>query len=89
MALFRYGVIVELLLLPHGSPELRQAKRDKAGHSWTIPGSRRTPVAFETLRDWLVPKPHHDRGRAQRLPPDVVELLIRIKESGPALTIRR
>ena len=42
VALFRYGVIAELLALPPGSPERRQAMREKARRSWTIPGSRRT-----------------------------------------------
>ena len=100
VALFRYGVIAELLLLPPGSPELRQAMRDKAGRSWTIPGSRRTRVAVGTMRDWLAayrrqgfdglaPKPRRDRGRSRRLAPEVVELLIGIKQGRPRLTIRQ
>ncbi len=100
VALFRYGVIAELLALPPGSPERRQAMRDKARLRWTIPGSRRTRVAVETMRDWLaayerngfdglVPKPRGDLGRARRLPPDVAELLIRIKESQRRLTVRQ
>lgn len=100
VALFRYGVIADLLVLPRGSPERRQAMREKAGRRWIIPGSRRTRVAVETMRDWLaayerngfdglVPKPRGDFGRARRLPPDVAELLIRIKESRRRLTVRQ
>ena len=100
VALFRYGVIADLLALPPGSPERRQAMRDKARLRWSIPGSRRTRVALETMRDWLaayerngfdglVPKPRGDLGRARRLPPEVAELLIRIKESQRRLTVRQ
>ena len=100
VALFRYGVIADLLVLPPGSPERGQAMREKAARNWTIPGSRRTRVAVETMRDWLtaydrngfdglVPKPRADLGRARRLPPDVAELLIRIKESHRRLTVRQ
>ncbi len=100
VALFRYGVIADLLALPPGSPERRQAMRDKARLRWSIPGSRRTRVAVETMRDWLaaygrngfdglVPKPRGDLGRARRLAPDVAELLIRIKESQRRLTVRQ
>ena len=100
VALFRYGVIAELLVLPPGSPERGQALREKAARNWSIPGSRRTRVAVETMRDWLaayerngfeglVPKPRADFGRARRLPPDVAELLIRIKESHRRLTVRQ
>ena len=100
VALFRYGVIANLLVLPPGSPERGQALREKAARNWTIPGSRRTRVAVETMRDWLaaydrngfdglVPKPRADLGRARRLPPDVAELLIRIKESHCRLTVRQ
>ena len=100
VALFRYGVIAELLALPAGSPERRQAMRDKARLRWSIPGSRRTRVAVETMRDWLaayerngfdglMPKPRGDLGRARRLPPEAAELLIRIKESQRRLTVRQ
>lgn len=80
VALFRYGVIAELLRLPPGSPERAEALRAKAQEEYAIPGSRRTRVAAQTLRDWLRlydqggfaalhPKPRADRGRARRLPP--------------------
>ena len=54
VALFRYGVIAELLSLPPGSPELKAALAEKVQRRYTIPGSRRTRVARETIRDWLV-----------------------------------
>ena len=100
MALFRYGVIAELLSLPPGSPELKAALDAKVQRRYTIPGSRRTRVARETIRDWLavyrrdgfdglIPKTRSDFGRARRLPPDVAELLIRLKERHPRLSAKR
>ena len=99
VALFRYSVIAEALSLPPGSPERRQLLRAKAQRSYEIPGSRRTRVAFETLRDWLAhyerggfdalyPKLRTDRGRARQLPPEVAELLVQIKERSPHLAVR-
>ena len=66
VALFRYGVIAELLSLPAGSAERRAAMRAKAERAYVIPGSRRTRVACETMRDWIA---HYDRGGFQALYP--------------------
>ena len=94
VALFRYGVIAELLRLPPGSPERAEALRAQAQQTYEIPGSRRTRVAAQTIRDWLRlyarggfdalhPQPRTDRARARSLPPRVVELLTALKESHP------
>ena len=99
VALFRYSLIAEALSAPPGSAERRQLLRAKAQRAHKIPGSRRTRVALETLRDWLAnyerggfealyPKPRKDRGRARRLPPEVAELLLQIKERAPQLSVR-
>ncbi len=56
-------------------------------------------MAAETLRDWLrlyrkggfdalLPKPRADRGEPRRLPPDVIERLVAIKEANLALSVR-
>ena len=52
VALFRYGLIAELIHLEPGSG-LYQRIREKADAEHTIPGSTRTRVAAETIRDWL------------------------------------
>ena len=99
VALFRYGVIAELLRLPPGSPERAEALRAKAQQDYAIPGSRRTRIAAQTLRDWLRlydqggfdglhPKPRADRGRARRLPPPAAELLTALKERHPEWAVR-
>ena len=80
VALFRYGLIADVLRLPPGSREIRRTLHEKAQRTYTIPGTRRTRVALETMRDWLslyrtggfealYPKARADRGRPRRMPP--------------------
>jgi putative transposase len=100
VALFRYGVIADLVHLPPGSAGITERLRTKASKDYVIPGSRRTRVAVETIRDWLKrysrggfdalpPKPRADRGQPRRLPDIVAETLIAIKEQHPKLSVRR
>jgi len=99
VALFRYGLIADLVHLPPGSPGITDRLRAKAEQDYIIPGSRRSRVAAETLRDWLkryrrggfnalLPKPRTDRGQPRRLPEAVAEALISIKEQHPELSVR-
>lgn len=98
VALFRYGLIAEFVHLPLGSPGLYAKLREKANQAYTIPGSTRTRVAVETLRDWLksyrrggfdalLPKPRTDRGRSRALPPAIADSLLSLKEELPQLSI--
>jgi putative transposase len=100
VALFRYGVIADLVHVPPGSAGITERLRTKASKDYVIPGSRRTRVAVETIRDWLkryrrggfdalLPKPRADRGQPRRLPDTVAEALIAIKEQHPKLSVRR
>ena len=98
VALFRYGLIAEFVHLPPNSPGL-YAKLDlKSAQTYTIPGSDRTHVAAETLRDWLkayrrggfdalLPKVRADRGHSRALPPQMADALLSLKEELPALSI--
>lgn len=99
VALFRYGLIAELISLPPGSPGLYHRLHEKAAREYTIPGSRRTRVAAETLRDWLkryrqggfealLPKVRADRGQPRGLPAEIADRLLAIKEGNPALSVR-
>ncbi len=80
MALFRYGLIADLVNLPTGAPGIGARLRAKAEHDYDIPGTNRTRVAAETLHDWL--------QRPRRLSAEVAELLISIKTGNPALSVR-
>ena len=98
IALFRYGLIAELVHLPPGAKGLYERIREKAAADYTIPGSTRTRVAPETLRDWLkryrkggfdalLPKARADRGRSRALPQPVADLLVTLKEDHPKLSV--
>jgi transposase InsO family protein len=99
VALFRYGVIADLVRLEPGAQGLYQHIAEKAARDYLIPGTTRTRVAAETIRHWLkryraggfdalVPKPRADRGRPRKIPDDIAELLIAIKEQHPKLPVR-
>ena len=99
VALFRYGLIADVLRLPPGSREIRHTLREKAQRTYTIPGTRRTRVAVETMRDWLslyrtggfealYPKTRADRGQSRRLPPEVAELLVSLNTEQPARSVK-
>ena len=99
VALFRYGLIADLVHLPPGTKGLYRRLEEKADQDYRIPGTTRTHVAAETLRDWLkryrkggfdalMPKPRIDRGQSRTLPPEVVERLLSIKEANPKLSVK-
>ena len=90
VALFRYGVIADLLYLPPGHRLLHAQLREKAEREYEIPGSARRRVAAETLRDWLYayrrggfdalkPRARRDIGHARALPQAVADQLCTLK----------
>ena len=99
VALFRYGLIADLAQLPAGTKGLYALIQAKADHDYAIPGSTRTRVAPETLRDWLkryrrggfdalLPKTRTDRGRPRSLPPQVADILLGVKEGNSRLSVQ-
>jgi putative transposase len=98
IALFRYGVIADLVHRPLGERGLLPLLKEKAARDYQIPGSRRHHVAEETLRDWLTayrrggfealhPKPRADQGHSRAIPQVLADLLCSIKEEKPALSV--
>jgi len=98
VALFRYGVIADLVRLPPGTEGLYQQITEKAATDYVIPGTTRTRIAPETIRHWLkryrvggfdalLPKPRADRGRPRKIPDDLAEHLCAIKEQHPKLSV--
>jgi transposase InsO family protein len=99
VALFRYGVIAELVRIAPSNEGLYARIADKAERDYDIPGTQRTRVAGETIRHWLkcyraggfdalLPKVRADRGRPRRIGDDIAELLVAIKEQHPQLSVR-
>ncbi len=98
IALFRYGLIADVLQLPAGSRGLYAQLRRKAALQYQIPGSTRTRVAVETMRHWirdyrgggfdaLLPRARADRGRSRALPQVLADALLELKEDSPELSI--
>lgn len=98
IALFRYGVIADLVHIEPHHRGLYALLATKAERDYTIPGSLRRHVAAETMRGWLrayrrggfdalVPRVRADEGAARSIPPLVVDLLCQMKEDSPALSI--
>jgi transposase InsO family protein len=100
VALFRWGLIGDLVHLEPGTPGLYRALEEKASRDYAIPGSTRTRVAPETIRHWLKayrrgggldalkPKPRSDIGEARAIPQDVRDVLVSIKEDNPELSVQ-
>ncbi len=98
VALFRYGLIADLLHLPPGHRRLQAALREKADREYEIPGSARRRVAAETMRDWLYayrrggfdalkPRPRRDTGHTRAVPQAVADQLCALKEAHPAFSV--
>jgi len=93
IALFRYGLVNDVLRPADGetSQKLYERLRNKTVRAYCIPGTRRTRVAVETLRDWiklyqdggfdaLKPKPRKDLGSARAIPQPVLDELVEMKD---------
>ena len=99
VALFRFGVIGDLVHLPPGAKGLYARLKEKAAIDYRIPGSTRVRVAEETIRDWLkayrkggldalAPKARADHGQSRALPRELADLLVSIKDEKPDLSVQ-
>jgi transposase InsO family protein len=97
LALFRYGLIAPLVLesLPRG--ELTRRAEEIAARQYDIPDSQRISVSVDTLLEWalryrkggfdaLAPKPRQDRGQSRAIPPQLADLIERLKRQNPHRT---
>ena len=98
VALFRYGLIADLLHVPAGDRSLHTRLCEKATREYDIPGTTRRHVAAETIRDWLYayrrqgfdglkPRPRADQGHARALPQAVADHLCALKEQHPLYSV--
>src|SRR5688572_9845698 len=98
VALFRYGVIADLVSLEPGEKGIYAKLEEKASKTYDIPGSRKRMVATETIRGWLkvyrkkgfdglMPKPRRDIGESHSIPKEVQDLLLTIKEDNPDYSV--
>ncbi|HEX4334553.1 MAG TPA: DDE-type integrase/transposase/recombinase [Polyangiaceae bacterium] len=91
VALFRYGVIADLIHLAPGQRGIYAKLREKAAQDWDIPGTLRRKVEVETMRGWLadyrrggfdalLPKVRRDAGSGRAIPQELADLLCETKE---------
>ena len=98
IALFRHGVISELVNRPLAPREKEKLLAAVASKTWTLPGSRRTQIGRTTVRDWielyqrqgldgLKPCPRADVGRPRAIPEPVQQLLLALRAERPGASI--
>ncbi len=76
VARFLYGRIAGLVSQSPGTPGVGTRQRREAEEDLGIPGTTRTRIGAENMHDGL----HDDRAR--RMPPEIAELLIPIREDS-------
>jgi putative transposase len=97
IALFRYGLIAQLVHTPPDTGQQERLLREIAARTYTIPGSTRTRVSITTLRRYLKtyrekgfealrPGPRTDAGTPRAFPPEVLEKAIALREEQPSRT---
>jgi putative transposase len=97
IALFRYGLIAQLVHTPPDKGEQERLLREIAARPYHIPGSTRKRVSVTTLRrylkayradgfDALRPTPRADAGTPRAFPPEILEKAIALRETQPART---
>lgn len=98
IALFRYGVISELVSRPLAPGEKTRLLVAISEREWTIPGTHRRTIARETARDWvahyeamgldgLKPRPRSDKGTSRVLPEPVQDLLLSLRRERPKASV--
>ena len=96
-ALFRYGLIAQLVHTPPNTGQQERLLREIASRTYTIPGSTRTHVSVTTLRrylktyrahgfDALRPAPRADAGSSRAFPLQVLDKAIALREEQPSRT---
>ena len=99
VAVFRYGVIADLLHAPQDAGSLAARIRAKTEQSYVIPHSSRTRIGASTIYGWLqqyqqggfdalMPKRRSDQGCARRMPVELIEALLTHKRDHPQCSVR-
>lgn len=99
IALFRYGVIRDLVSGPLAPGDKERLLRDIAEREWEIPGTSRRRVGQTTAGDWvglyqamgfegLKPRPRSDQGSSRALPEPVQTLLLQLRRERPKASVQ-
>ena len=95
---FRYSVIAELCNPYLSEEEKNILLKEKVQRQYDIPGSTKTRITSETVRNWirkytqygkegLLPKRREDRGKPRSFTDTEAESIIRMLEKKPELTV--
>ena len=98
IALFRYGVIAELINRSLQVGEKEQRVGALVARTWEMPGSARGRIGRSTVRDWielyqthgfdgLKPVQRVDAGRSRAIPEPVQELLLALRAERPGASL--
>ena len=98
IALFRYGVISELISRTLAPREKESLLAAVAAKEWAVPGTLRTRIGRTTVRDWielyhnhgfegLKPSPRADAGRPRAIPVEVQDLLLALRAERPEASL--
>lgn len=99
IAVFRYGVIRDLVAGELAPGEKERKLAEIAGREWQIPGSRRSRVARSTAREWvesyqaagfagLKPVERSDKGSSRAIPEGLQDLLLALRAERPRASVR-
>lgn len=102
IALFRFGVISELVSSRLAAGELTERIHRKSERRWDIPHSNRTRLSASTIRRWLrlyersgrelsslYPESRSDRGRSRKIDEETVLALVRLRKNKPEAPVKR
>jgi len=102
VALFRFGVISDLVCSRFDPGEISIRIREKSEQRWRIPNSGRTRVSESTIRRWvtlyqnsggqltsLYPRPRSDRGRSRRVDEETVLSLVKLRKEMPGIPVAK
>ena len=102
VALFRFGVISDLVCSRLDPGELIELISRKSRQHWQIPHSGRTRISESTIRRWvrmyeqsgrqlssLYPACRSDRGRSRRVDEETILSLVRLRKEMPDLPVNR
>lgn len=98
IALFRYGVIRDLVSRPVAPGKKEHLLAQIAARDWSIPGTRRRRIGRTTARDWLTlyelhgfeglkPAPRRDAGSSRTIPEAIQDLLLELRAARPRASV--
>jgi transposase InsO family protein len=98
IAMFRYGVISDVVSAELARGEPKRLLREKAARQWRLPNQELATYSMSTLRSWvrdyrdggvdgLKPEPRRDKGKPRALPEEVRRVLAQMRQEHPQWSV--